>query len=128
MDNLIISYGSISGTSLFLEDQNLILVSAETLDLYPNTTLVVNTGISLYFTDKYSGILTNRQIQAENKILLPMAGLVYRGICKNISITMTNFSPNPYRIKAGITKVATVQLVGKLRITKNIILEQHDSN
>lgn len=127
MDSAIINYASIFGHSLFLEDQNLVLVSSETFDLYPLETRTVQTGISLFLTDKHLGVLCNRVQQASNKILLPMGGLVYSGVCKDITVILSNYNTIPYKIKAGITKLASIQLIRNGSVTKNIILEK-DSN
>lgn len=124
MDSAIINYASIFGHSLFLEEQNLVLVSSETLDLYPLETRPIQTGISLFLTDKYLGVLCNRTQQASNKILLPMGGLVYSGVCRDITVILSNYNTMPYKIKAGITKLASIQLIRNGSVTKNIILEK----
>ncbi len=126
MDSTVINYASIFGHSLFLEGNNISIVSAEDIVLYPMESTTINTGITLYLTDKCSGILVNKQHQAKNKILMPMAGLVLNGV-SNIQVHLFNLGINPYKIKAGITAIATVQLVNKLAITKEIVLEK-DSN
>jgi len=127
MDKLTINYASTFGHSLFLNGNNISIVSAEDVVLYPTESTTINTGITLYLTDKCSGILVNKQHQARNKILMPMAGLVLNGV-SNIQIQLINLNINPYRIKAGITTIATVQLVNKLAITKEIVLEKDDNN
>ena len=126
MDKRIVNYASIFNYSLILEGNNISIVSAEDVVLYPTESTTINTGITLYLTDKISGILVNKQHQARNKILMPMAGLVLNGV-SNVQILLVNLGLNPYRIKAGITTIATVQLVNKLAITKEIVLEK-DSN
>jgi len=124
MDSTVINYASIFGHSLFLEDQNLVLVSSETFDLYPLETRTIQTGISLFLTDKHLGVLCNRAQQASNKIFLPMGGLVYSGVCKDITVILSNYNTIPYKIKAGITKLASIQLIRNGSVTKNIILEK----
>lgn len=123
MDELKINYASKSTGSLFLEGQNIILVSSEDVTLMPIDTVIVNTGISLYLTDKCSAILTNVNHQANNRIILPMSGYLFRGVCENIVITITNYNSIPYKIKAGSTKIATLQLIGSSALKKNITLE-----
>lgn len=123
MDKLKINYTSKNNSSLILEGQNIILVSSENVDLLPQDTFSIRTDISLYFTDKCSAILTNVEHQARNKILLPSAGLILRGVCEDITITLTNFNSMPYKIKAGKTRIATLQLIGSLTLKKIITLE-----
>ena len=128
MDKRVINYASTFGHSLFLNGNNISIVSAEDVVLHPTESTTINTGITLYITDKCSGIVVNKQHQARNKILMPMAGLVLNGVVSNMQIQLINLNINPYRIKAGITTIATVQLVNKLVITKEIVLEKDDNN
>lgn len=128
MDELKIRYASNFIDSLFLDGQNIILVSPETIDILPYDTYTIKTGISLYLTNKCSAILTNVPHQSENKILLPMAGYLFRGVCKDIGITITNFNTLPYKIKSGKTKIATLQIVNHSNLIKEIILEKNDNN
>lgn len=123
MDELKINYASKFNDSLILEGQNIILVSSVDVTLMPFDTWSVDTGISLYLTDKCSAILVNVPHQACNRILLPMAGYLFRGVCKDICIAITNFNSIPYKIKAGSTRIATLQLIGNSVLKKHITLE-----
>jgi len=123
MDELKINYASKFNTSLILEGQNIILVSPVDITLMPFDTWSINTGMSLYLTDKCSAILVNVPHQASNRILLPMAGYLFRGVCEDICITITNFNSIPYKIKADSTRVAILQLIGNSVLKKPITLE-----
>lgn len=127
MDKTVINYASIFGYSLVLQNNNISIVSAEDVVLYPTDFIMLNTGIKLYLTDKCSGILVNKLHQARNKILIPMSGMVFNGV-SDIQVPLINLGSNPYRIKAGLTSIATIQLISKAAITEEIILEKGDND
>lgn len=89
------------------------LISNTTVDLYPNTQLLLDTGFNLIgYTDFYL-FISNREIQANNGVILLMGGHIIKcPLAHNtIKIMMKNIGSTTYKIKAGVTKIAQFVLV-----------------
>lgn len=124
-DSIIINY-SCHNSNLVCDNNTLSLISAEDIVIYPNSCEYVNTSVTLYLTDKYSGILCNRKIQAENRILMPAGLEILNGVCSNIRVLLYNMSSNQYKIKANYTKIANIHIIKGLAFNKEIILQKDD--
>lgn len=124
-DNILINYTSQNGIELNCENNVISLTSAEDIIIYPNSCEYINTGITLYLTDKYSGILCNRRVQAKNKIIVPDLTIL-NGVCSNIQVLLYNLGDNPYKIMTGYTKIANIQIIKGLALNKGIILQRND--
>lgn len=124
-DNILINYTSQNGIELNCESNIISLTSAEDIIIYPNSCEYINTGITLYLTDKYSGILCNRRVQAKNKIIIPDLTIL-NGVCSNIQVLLYNLGDNPYKIMSGYTKIANIQIIKGLALNKGIILQRND--
>jgi len=78
------------------------LKSTETIEIYPNEQVLVDTGVAVKIPEGYSGFVFNRSSQGKLGIILPHSvGVIdsdYRG---NIKVPLKNIGDSPYKIQRG---------------------------
>lgn len=89
------------------------LISSTDEQLYPNTQVLIDTAFNLVTLNNVSLLITNREVQAYNGIILPLG--TYISPCTNksntIKIMLRNVGTTTYKIKAGVTKIAQFTLI-----------------
>lgn len=87
------------------------LFSCEDIELYPEETKLVGTGISVKIPVGYTGLIFNRSSQGKRGIILPNSvGVIdtdYRG---ELKVILKNISNDLYKIKCG-DRIAQLVLV-----------------
>lgn len=87
------------------------LFSCEDVELYPEETKLVGTGISVKIPVSYTGLVFNRSSQGKRGIILPNSvGVIdtdYRG---ELKVLLKNISNDLYKIKCG-DRIAQLVLV-----------------
>lgn len=97
------------------------LFSCEDIDLYPEETKLVGTGISVKIPQGYTGLIFNRSSQGKRGIILPNSvGVIdtdYRG---ELKVILKNISNDLYKIKCG-------DRIAQLVIVPIKLVDFHDS-
>ncbi len=78
------------------------LKSSQDAEIYPNETVLIDTGVAVKIPEGYGGFVFNRSSQGKQGIILPHSvGVIdsdYRG---NIKVPLKNLSDSPYKIRRG---------------------------
>jgi len=87
------------------------LKSTQTVEIYPNEQVLIDTGVAVKIPEGYAGFVFNRSSQAKLGIMLPNSvGVIdsdYRG---NIKVPLKNIGESPYKIQRG-DRIAQLVLV-----------------
>lgn len=88
------------------------LTSCETLQIYPGTQQLVDTGLAVKIPQSYAGFVVNRSSQGKRGIIIPHSiGIIdsdYRG---NIKVLLHNTGDDIYQIIKFETRIAQLLIV-----------------
>jgi dUTP pyrophosphatase len=78
------------------------LVSAESLEIFPNEQKFVDTGVAVKIPEGYAGFVFNRSSQGKNGITIPHSvGVIDSGYRGNIKVILKNIGHDIYKIQVG---------------------------
>ncbi len=88
------------------------LFSTTTVSIYPGEQAMIDCGVAVKIPTGYGGFVFNRSSQGKLGVIIPHSvGVIdsdYRG---NIKVILKNQGTDPYKIEAGVTRIAQLVIM-----------------
>jgi dUTP pyrophosphatase len=98
------------------------LFSDESVEIFPNKTKVVKTGISIQFPVGYGGVIKDRSSVATKKGLFTVAGVIDSGYVGEVCIALYNGTDTSISVESG-EKIAQLVLIPTVDFTIEEVTE-----